>query len=101
MKANITAELAKLFQMGRDIFWPGREIENNCRSLLFHRQSQLSARQDVTLYNSSGVEKNKDLIRRITGAYQRANKADLGNSMWKGFFCFLPSAHSSGTDKWG
>lgn len=86
MKANRTAKLTKLFQMGRDIFWPERAIEKNFRSLLFHRQSQLSASPDTTLYSSRGVENDEDLIKRIVSAYQRANNADLGNSMWKVFF---------------
>jgi hypothetical protein len=86
MKANITAKLAKLSQRVLATALPGRSLEIFFCSLLFHRQSQLSANPDTTLYNSHGIKTDKDLIRRIVCAYQKANKADLGNSMWKAFF---------------
>lgn len=84
MKANVLSKLAKKFRKVRDIVLLGKTMEENCSSLLFHRQSQLSANPDTVLV--SGVEKDGDLIRRIVGAYQSANKADLGNSMWRVFF---------------
>ena len=86
MKANIRTKLVNKYQRVRDIIWPGRAMVNLFRSLLFHRQKQLSAIPDTAVCNSSGTEQDRDLIRRIAGAYQRAKKAELGNSMWKVIF---------------
>ncbi len=87
VKTNVIAKLVKLFQKVCDKVWPERVMEIFFYSLLFHRRSQLSASPGTTTYyNSSGVEKDENIIRRIVCAYQKANKADLGNSMWKVFF---------------
>jgi hypothetical protein len=83
---SISVKLVKKLQRIRDMILRGRAMEEHFNSLLFHRQNQLSASPDSSLRNPSGLEKDIYLIRRIIGAYQRANMTDLGDSMWSLFF---------------
>lgn len=87
MKESIATVLAATLNRMRYVLRPAVAMEKNCRSLLFHRKNLLAASPAVTTTDTAvGEIPDKELIRRIIVAYQRANKADIGNSMWANFF---------------
>ncbi len=53
---------------------------------LFHPESMLDANAAVAEGIVNSPVEDKKLIKRIITAYQRANQADLGKSMWTVFF---------------
>ena len=86
MTSNIFVRLASKLKRMTKADQSSREMENNCKSLLFHREKLLSAFPATVLNNSNNVDTDLKLVERIIAAYQEANKADLGDSMWKVFF---------------
>jgi hypothetical protein len=83
MSTNLFVRLAaKLHRM------TSRAIEKNNRTHFFHPEELLSASPADTSNNFDKCEDEADteLVGRIITAYQEANKADLGDSMWKVFF---------------
>lgn len=61
-------------------------MEENCYLLLYHRANLLDAKPAKTDKVADGRIHDSELVRRIVAVYQRACKADLGQSMWKTFF---------------
>ncbi len=53
---------------------------------LFHSESLLDASPAATTSIANRSVEDKELIKRIIVAYQRANQTDLGKSMWNLFF---------------
>lgn len=92
MTANIFARLASRLQRTTKEDQSSREMEMNCKSLLFHREKFLSAFPASVLSNVNNTDADLKLVERIITAYQEANKADLGDSMWKVFFASYHNA---------
>lgn len=86
MKLNLVAKLTKRLQRLRNKYWPWAEIEKNCYLLSYHRLNLLDASPGEAAPVKDDEINDSELIKRIIKAYQRANKADLGDSMWKVFF---------------
>ena len=63
-----------------------RKIAANPYPGLFHPENLLDANAAVATGIVNSSLEDKELIKRIITAYQRANQADLGKSMWTVFF---------------
>lgn len=86
MSANLFARLASRLRRTIKADQSSQTIENTFRELCFHRKKLLSALPGMASGNSCNIGSDAELIGRIISAYQIANKADLGDSMWKVFF---------------
>lgn len=62
----------------------GASMKMHSRGLIFHRENLLKAVSATVSKTPEAID--TELIQRLTVAYQRANKSDLGESMWKNFF---------------
>ncbi len=67
-------------------FLRARKIATYSDSSLFHSESLLDASPAAATSIANSLVEDKELINRIIAAYQRANQADLGKSMWSLFF---------------
>jgi hypothetical protein len=63
-----------------------RHILADSNRPLFHPKSLLGASPAIATGIENKSIEDKELIKRIITAYQRANQADLGKSMWTFFF---------------
>ena len=86
MVVRLFARLASRFRRMIKSNRPVPKMVRNCKTLLFHRDKLLSAFPANVQSKAANTDGDLKLVSRIITAYQKANKADLGDSMWKVFF---------------
>jgi hypothetical protein len=85
MKVSTKAKLRGILLKIRD-YLRSRIMAAYSDPSLFHPESLLDANAAAVTSIANRSVEDKELINRIIVAYQRANQADLGKSMWNVFF---------------